>query len=226
MCRTIADHWASDGKGAGRWTCWKSWGPTPGRGACSMHMPGHKGAGPGTELPWALDITEIDGFDNLHDARGVLREAMDRAAGLWGSDRAFFLVGGSTCGILAGIAAAVSPGSTVLLPRGCHKSVYNALELLDLVPVYLPVPADEAAGAAGSLPPETVAAALADHPEARLVIVTSPIDIRIVSDVAAIVDLAHAAGVPVLVTRDLVSGRTWASLPPFPLERWPPERTS
>ena len=115
-------------------------------GACSMHMPGHKGVGPGTELPWALDITEIDGFDNLHDAHGVLREAMDRAAGLWGSDRAFFLVGGSTCGILAGIAAAVNPGSTVLLPRGCHKSVYNALELLDLVPVYLPVPADEATG--------------------------------------------------------------------------------
>ena len=54
-------------------------------GACSMHMPGHKGAGPGTELPWALDITEIDGFDNLHDAHSVLREAMDRAAGLWGS---------------------------------------------------------------------------------------------------------------------------------------------
>lgn len=183
-------------------------------GACSMHMPGHKGAGPGTELPWALDITEIGGFDNLHDAHGVLREAMDRAAGLWGSDRAFFLVGGSTCGILAGIAAAVNPGSTVLLPRECHKSVYNALELLDLVPVYLPVPADEAAGAAGSLPPETVAAALADHPEARLVIVTSPTYEGVVSDVAAIVDLAHAAGVPVLV--DEAHGAHLGFSPAFP----------
>ena len=82
------------------------------------------------------------------------------------------------------------------------------------MPVYLPVPADEAAGAAGSLPPETVAAALADHPEARLVIVTSPTYEGVVSDVAAIVDLAHAAGVPVLV--DEAHGAHLGFSPAFP----------
>ena len=183
-------------------------------GACSMHMPGHKGAGPGDALPWALDITEIHGFDDLHDAHGVLREAMDRAAGLWGSDRAFFLVGGSTCGILAGMAAAAGPGDTVLLPRGCHRSVYNALELLDLRPVYLPVPVDEETGAAGSLPPEAVAAALAARPAARLVVVTSPTYEGVVSDVAAIVRTAHAAGVPVLV--DEAHGAHLGFSPAFP----------
>lgn len=183
-------------------------------GACSMHMPGHKGAGLGDALPWALDITEIHGFDDLHDAHGVLREAMDRAAGLWGSDRAFFLVGGSTCGILAGMAAAAGPGDTVLLPRGCHRSVYNALELLDLRPVYLPAPVDEETGAAGSLPPETVAAALAARPAAKLVVVTSPTYEGVVSDVAAIVRTAHAAGVPVLV--DEAHGAHLGFSPAFP----------
>lgn len=51
----------------------------------------------------------------------------------------------------------------------------------------------------GSLRPETVAAALAAHPEAKLVIVTSPTYEGVVSDVAAITALAHQAGVPVLV---------------------------
>ena len=166
---------------------------------CPMHMPGHKRRDMGGGLPWQLDITEIDGFDNLHDAQGVLKDGMDRAARLYGSRRAFFLVGGSTCGILAGICAATRPGDTVLLPRGCHKSVYHALELRDLKPVYLPVPVDDGFGVAGSLRPETVAAALEAHPEAKLVIVTSPTYEGVVSDVAAITALAHRAGVPVLV---------------------------
>ncbi len=166
---------------------------------CPMHMPGHKRRDMGGGLPWGLDITEIDGFDNLHDAQGVLKNGMERAARLYGSRRAFFLVGGSTCGILAGICAATRPGDTVLLPRGCHKSVYHALELRDLRPVYLPVPMDDGLGVAGSLRPETVAAALEAHPEAKMVIVTSPTYEGVVSDVAAITVLAHRAGVPVLV---------------------------
>jgi len=183
-------------------------------GACPMHMPGHKRTGLGGELPWQLDITEIDGFDNLHDAQGILKESMDRAARLYGSDRAFFLVNGSTCGILAGICAAARPGDTVLLPRGCHKSVYHALELRDLVPVYLPVPADPSTGAAGSLPPGTVAEALAEHPEAKLVIVTSPTYEGVISDIASIVALAHGAGVPVLV--DEAHGAHLGFSPAFP----------
>ncbi len=183
-------------------------------GACPMHMPGHKRADLGGELPWQLDITEIDGFDNLHDAQGILKESMDRAARLYGADRSFFLVNGSTCGILAGICAAARPGDTVLLPRGCHKSVYHALELRDLVPVYLPVPADPCTGAAGSLPPETAAQALAEHPEAKLIIVTSPTYEGVVSDIAAITALAHRAGVPVLV--DEAHGAHLGFSPAFP----------
>ena len=90
-------------------------------GACPMHMPGHKRAALGGPLPWGLDITEIDGFDDLHDAQGILKEGMDRAARLYGSDRAFYLVNGSTCGILAGVCAAAQPGDTVLLSPACSS---------------------------------------------------------------------------------------------------------
>lgn len=183
-------------------------------GACPMHMPGHKRADLGGPLPWGLDITEIDGFDNLHDAQGILKEGMDRAARLYGSDRAFYLVNGSTCGILAGVCAVAHPGDTVLLSRGCHKSVYHALELRELVPVYLTAPLDPASGVTASLPPQAVADALAAHPEAKLLIITSPTYEGVCSDLKSIVALAHGSGVPVLV--DAAHGAHLGFSPAFP----------
>ena len=41
-----------------------------------FHMPGHKrrGSDIGAELdPYAIDITEIDNFDNLHHAEGIIK---------------------------------------------------------------------------------------------------------------------------------------------------------
>lgn len=168
-----------------------------------MHMPGHKRSACGSACLDALgaryDITEIDGFDNLHGAEGILKQAMARAAQLWGSVDARFLVNGSTCGLLAGIRAATRRGDTVLVARNCHKAVYHALELCGLVPVYLLPKADERFGFYTSLPPQAVEAALAAHPSAALVVLTSPTYEGVLSDVASICSAAHRCGVPVLV---------------------------
>lgn len=74
-----------------------------------FHMPGHKRRGNdiGAGLdPYAIDITEIDNFDNLHHAEGIIKVAQAEAAALYGAKRAYFLINGSTCGILAAISAA------------------------------------------------------------------------------------------------------------------------
>lgn len=78
-----------------------------------MHMPGHKRRGEAVcgSFPWSCDITEIDGFDDLHDPQGVLREIELHAESLWGSERSWLLVNGSTCGILASVCAAVRPAT-------------------------------------------------------------------------------------------------------------------
>ena len=103
-----------------------------------FHMPGHKRA-PFDFLFGAqkLDITEIEGFDNLHDASGVLKTASERAAALYGVKYSRFLIDGSTCGILAGIRAVTNAGDKILVARNCHKSVFNAIELCSLTPVYV-----------------------------------------------------------------------------------------
>lgn len=98
------------------------------------HMPGHKRHG---NEAFALDITEIDDFDNMYHAEGIILEAQKRAASVYGAGESFFLVNGSTCGLLVAITAAFHRGDKVLVTRNCHKAVYHAIELRGLEPVYL-----------------------------------------------------------------------------------------
>ena len=166
-----------------------------------LHMPGHKRRQPPAPglSGYAFDLTEIDGADDLHDADGILAQAMGRTAALYGSARCWYLVGGSTVGLLAGIRAVAPFGSEVIVARGCHKAVYHALELGHLTAHYVTAPVVEAFGVYGSIPPAAVEAALAAHPRARCVILTSPTYEGVQSDVAAIAALCHARGVPLLV---------------------------
>ncbi len=166
-----------------------------------LHMPGHKrhtAPAPGLGC-YAWDMTEIDGADDLHEADGILAEAMARTAALYGARRCWYLVGGSTVGLLAGIRALAPFGSEVIAARNCHKAVYHAIELGHLTAHYLTPPVDAAFGVYGSVTPAAVEAALTAHPAARCVILTSPTYEGVLSDIASIAALCHAHGVPLLV---------------------------
>ena len=177
-----------------------AWGQN---GALPFHMPGHKrnaALAPYLEaLSARLDVTEIPGFDDLHAPEEILKVAMERCARLYGSEDAFFLVNGSTGGILAGIRAATRRGDRVLVARSCHKAVYHALELCDLRPVYLRQEVISDFGCPASLEASQVEAALRENPDIRLVILTSPSYEGVLSDVSAIADVAHGHGIPVFV---------------------------
>ncbi len=104
-----------------------------------LHMPGHKRRLYG-QLPQELvkmDITEIEGFDNLHQPEGILKRMQEHAARLYGAEETFYLVNGSTCGILSAISAAVPEGGHILMARNCHKSAYHACYLRNLKVSYL-----------------------------------------------------------------------------------------
>lgn len=170
-------------------------------GTYPFHMPGHKrdAAELSECLPYGIDITEIDGFDDLHAPEGVLQDLNLRLARIYGAEHSFALVNGSTCGILAGIAAATHRGDTVLMARNCHRSVYNAVTLLGLRPLYIQPPSDAATGIAGSIAPECVQSVLDAHSQVRLLVLTSPTYDGVLSDVASIVKIAHQKNIPVLV---------------------------
>lgn len=171
-----------------------------GAGPYPLHMPGHKRRmAPAPGLPYAWDMTEVPGTDDLHDATGILAAAMARTAALWGAQRSFYLVNGSSGGLLAAIRAMVPFGGEVLCARNCHKAVYHGIELCGLSPHWLLPAFDPAFGIYGSITPAQVAAALARHPNAACVILTSPTYEGVLSDLAGIAAVCHAHGVPLLV---------------------------
>ena len=165
-----------------------------------LHMPGHKRRlDPSGGLPISIDITEVDGMDDLHNASGILAEAEARTAALYGSPCCRYLVGGSTVGILSAIRACCSRNGTVLAARNCHKSVWHAAELMNLTTAFLMPERIGTFDLFGSVRPEEVAGKLRQHPEAEAVVITSPTYEGVLSDVRAIAEICHAAGVPLIV---------------------------
>lgn len=169
-------------------------------GILPMHMPGHKRniVLLGNALPYELDITEINGFDDLHDMNGMLLEIAETAASLYGASSAFPMVNGTTSGILAAVRAACfasgKQGGSIIMSRFSHKSVYNAAELCTLTPVYLmPKHGMEHISA------DDVKQALENTPDAKCVILTSPTYEGVVSDIGSIAEAAHSHRIPLIV---------------------------
>lgn len=105
-----------------------------------FHMPGHKRnpeSGRMQEL-YRLDITEINGFDDLHGPESIIRDAQMRAAQFYHSEETYFLVNGSTAGILSAVSAVAADGKKLIIARNCHKAVYHAafLNRMELEYVY------------------------------------------------------------------------------------------
>lgn len=163
-----------------------------------MHMPGHKGDN--SLLPYAnMDITEIADFDNLHNPTGIIKDSMSIASHLWGSKQSFFLVNGSTCGILAAIRALSKHGDKVVIARNCHKSVYNAVEICGLNSIYVFPEKVEEWNIFGSITPDSVEELLSANPDVGLVIITSPTYEGVISDIEKIAEATHKKGARLIV---------------------------
>ncbi len=190
-----------------------------------FHMPGHKRNlkdGIFREV-LCYDITEIDGFDNLHQPEFLIREAQERAAKLYHSKEAYFLVNGSTAGILSAVSAAAEYGKKLIIARNCHKAVYNAafLNRMQLYYVYPKVIEDY--GMAGEVMAddleEIIRKVLREEPEMEKggiagIVITSPTYDGIVSDVLELSETAHRYGIPLIV--DQAHGAHFGLHPAYP----------
>ena len=152
----------------------------------------------GEKFPYKIDITEIEGFDDLHHAEGIIKNIQDKTRKIYESKRSFILVNGSTCGILAGIRSVINFGDKVLVARNSHKSVYNAIEINGLEPIYM-LPKIGSDGIDRNIDSKQVEEKLKENNDIKLVIITSPTYEGIISDIKSIVDVAHKYNVPVLV---------------------------
>ncbi len=169
----------------------------------AFHMPGHKRQVKSSALPkglpWEIDITEIDGFDDLHHAEGILRESMENAAAFYGVKKTFYSINGSTAGILSAVFAAAKPGDTILMGRNCHKSVYHAVLLRELRPLYLYPQIDKETGLDCGYNTAELEKMLTKHPEIKAVILTSPTYEGVISDIRTLAELVHQKKIPLIV---------------------------
>lgn len=173
-------------------------------GCYPWHMPGHKRRlntifPDIVENPFSIDVTEVGDLDEFHDPHGIISEAMNRAAEVYGSHKSYYLVNGSTCGIMAALSAVCRPGDKLIVARNCHKSVYNAIRLLQLRPIYIMPEWNEELGMFGGVSPEQVRKMVKQYTDAKCVMLVSPTYEGVVSDVEKIAKIVHKAGVPLIV---------------------------
>jgi arginine decarboxylase len=161
--------------------------------------PGHKRASHLADDILLLDLPLSSGADDLHMRSDVLGRAERLAADLWGADLCRFCANGSTQGNEALALTLGRPGVPVVVSRGLHKSVLAGLVLSGLEPVWVRPDVDPASGLPLALPPERVAAALGAEPAACGVFLVEPSFVGVLSDVAAIAEIAHDRGVPLVV---------------------------
>ena len=186
-------------------------------------MPGHKRNGEIMEngLPYQIDITEIEGFDDLHHARELLKEAQDRAARVYHAEETCYLINGSTSGILSGLLGCTHKGGRILAARNCHKSVYAAIYMHELDVEYIYPEYDEKTGLNGAIDADAVRRILLEDRTEHCgkttisaIVITSPTYDGVVSDIRRIADTVHEFGIPLIV--DEAHGAHFGFHPYFP----------
>lgn len=174
----------------------------------SLSMPGHKaGLGfretaIGQELYESFikcDITEVDGVDNLHLPEGIIREAQELLREYYKSKKAYFLVNGSTSGNLAMVFASFNEGDKVLVERNCHRSIFNAIILRKLRPIYIKNKIHPKYDAPMSIDVEHLLHAINLNSDAKGIIITYPNYYGICTELELIIKECKKNNIKVLV---------------------------
>ncbi|MEG0385651.1 MAG: aminotransferase class I/II-fold pyridoxal phosphate-dependent enzyme [Solibacillus sp.] len=151
------------------------------------------------EMTLRMDVNSMKELDLLSHPESVIKEAQQLAAQAFNVDYTYFLVNGTSVGILAMILATCKPGDTIIVPRNCHKSVMNGIILSGAKPVFIQPEVDQHFGIAHGISVENVILALAENPQATTLLVTYPTYFGSMNTLQEICKLAHEKNVTVLV---------------------------
>src|SRR5512145_3061089 len=177
------------------------------------HTPGHSSGESLRGSPWVNDFYEFMGehvfdadlsvsvpmLDSLMDPKGVIGEAQAMAAKAFGAKRTFFATNGTSTANKVIFQTLLAPGEKLLLDRNCHKSVHHGVVLSGAYPIYLNSSVNRTYGIYGPVPRKTILAAMAEHPDAEALILTSCTYDGLRYDLKPIIDAAHANNIRVII---------------------------
>lgn len=132
------------------------------------------------------DFSEIEGFDNLRNPQGIIKDLQSNISNIYNSKASFMLTNGSTSGIIAAMMSVLKPSDRVLIARNCHLSVYNALVLTGAYPVWIMPDIDSQWGIFKGIEPNQIDKMLSENKNIKAVILTNPTYEGIFSDIASI----------------------------------------
>lgn len=173
----------------------------------SFHVPGHKAGKVFKRLGYedvmkqiyTLDTTEIEGTDNLHNAKEIIKNSQNRAAKVFNSDKTIYLVNGTTCGVEASIMAVCDPKSKIIVNRDCHQSVINACILGDIEPVYIQSKICKKTNIIMGIDVEDAKSVIDDNLDAKAIVLTYPTYYGKTYDLKTICDYAHDKNMIVII---------------------------
>ena len=173
----------------------------------AFYAPGHKrGQGISKSLAdlmgsqvFQADLPELPELGNLFAPDEALQKAQILAAQAFGADRTWFLVNGSTCGIIAAIVATCRTGDKIIVPRNTHQSFITGLILSGAMPIFLNPEYDPTWDLAYSITPDTLESSLQQHPDAKAVLLVYPTYHGVCGDIQAIANVTHRYNIPLLV---------------------------
>ena len=169
--------------------------------------PGHKG-GAGFKSSFSegfvsdilkYDITEVEGLDNLQDPESIIKMSEELLAKLYGSEKSYFLVNGSTSGNFIMIFSAFKEGDKILIERNCHKSIFNAIIMRKLEPVFVRNTYSEQYNAPLSIDRLHFSEILKNHKDIKGAVITYPNYYGVCCDLEGIISECREANVKVLV---------------------------
>ena len=145
-----------------------------------------------------LDVNLPRGLDNLNSPRGVIKQAQDLLADAYGADFAFFVVNGSSAGVIAMILAVAKAKEKIIMPRNIHKSVISGLTLSGAIPIFVNPIVDLSLGIANNVSFEDFKKAIDQNPDAKAIFLIHPTYFGVVGDARKVIDYAHKKGMLVI----------------------------
>ncbi len=153
------------------------------------------------------DYSETDGFDNLSNPTGIIRDLMSYAADVYDSKATFFLTNGSTSGIIAAMLSVLRKNDKVLIARNCHRSVYNGLVLTGAIPIWIMPQYNKEWAIFESVNFEYMEEILSKNKDIKAIIVTNPTYEGVMSDIYRISHICKKYNVILIV--DEAHGALW-----------------
>ena len=179
----------------------------------AWHTPGHSSGDSLRDSPWVSDFyrfmgehifntdlsVSVQSLDSLLEPHSIIQEAQALAAEAFGARHSFFLTNGTSTANKVIMQQLLGAGGKVIIDQACHKSVHHAVVMCGAQPVYLAAARNPRYGFYGPVPRQRISAAIAEHPDAHLLVLTSCSYDGFRYDLGPIIAEAHGAGIKVLV---------------------------